>query len=245
MEKKTKTVLAVLCLFVVLLAIGAMMPSKEKEGKETTPQLSVTASPEIHNNTVCLKVTVSGPKEGLNLYLNDPDKNQADWTYVSEQMMEDGVETVYLALAGAIEGIAETPKGGTYTLVIKDVLNLHTYYRENFEFTGAQLSVSSFTPNFALLFYEYYLENLSLTVVNNGDLPAYVGKIEGSIGGLPLEALIGEWVLGGESKTWDVDIIATQGLGEGTYPVTINLRTGLLGGGDILTTYSSTIQVPS
>lgn len=99
--------------------------------------------------------------------------------HVSARQLDDGVEIVQLKMADAYE----TPKGGNYSIAI-----YHGDKRiaeEPFYRIGAYLWITSFEPDFYLQkeksgwfsWTERYMDEMTISYENRGDLPAYVSEI--------------------------------------------------------------------
>jgi len=93
--------------------------------------------------------------------------------HVAVRQLEDGHEIVQLKMADAYE----TPEGGNYSIVIyhedKHIAN------ESFKCIGAYLSITAFEPGFEkyTALKERYMDEMTISYKNIGDLPAYVSEI--------------------------------------------------------------------
>jgi hypothetical protein len=93
--------------------------------------------------------------------------------HVAVRQLEDGHEIVQLKMADAYE----TPEGGNYSIVIyhedKRIAN------ESFKCIGAYLSITAFEPGFEkyTALKERYMDEMTISYKNIGDLPAYVSEI--------------------------------------------------------------------
>jgi hypothetical protein len=246
---------------VILLNLGA--PTTPSGTTTTTPQTrtptTTTAPPPSapytvetsvtdHDGTTCIQVTVHGKKEWLTqgwltLYLSDPSRNTVDQAYIFEGDMADGAETKWLALMG-VGGYKTTAEPGTYTLRILDLYG-NVVYGEEFTFTGARVSVVSCDPVFETYYgIGCYLDKLTITARNDGDLPAYISGVHVSIDDKEGSGFADATGLSGEIFTVEADYFSMGPFSEGAYTLTLRMETGLLGG-EVLTTYTTTIEVPS
>jgi len=137
----------------------------------------------------------------IGLYLYDSNLDQIDAGSISFTAMEDGSETYLLQLAG----MWETPMSGTYSLVVKSTFpQRKPLYTKDFAFSGADVSVTSCDITDWTYWHsgDYTLQELSVDVSNDGDLPAYVDKILINIDGKDDYIFAFEpCILPGESKT--------------------------------------------
>lgn len=242
MESKTRNIIVgtVIIIVVMCIAVAILGPS--------APEYKVETSVADHGGATCIQATVRGESGGLTLYLSDPSKNTVDQTYISDGEMADGVETKYLALMGPIGGVGTTATPGTYNLTI---VNLHgdTVHKEEFTFGGANVSIIGCDPIYEYLEYVgYYLDRLTITGRNDGDLTAYIGGVYVSINGQEGSSLIGAGDvtdLGGGDFTVEAKNFFLGPFSEGTYTMTLTMRTEPLGGGEVLATYTTTIDVTS
>ena len=93
--------------------------------------------------------------------------------HVAARQLEDGHEIVQLKMADPYE----TPEGGNYSIVIyhedKRIAN------ESFKCIGAYSSITAFEPGFEkyTALKERYMNEMTISYKNIGDLPAYVSEI--------------------------------------------------------------------
>lgn len=195
-----------------------------------------------------MRVVLEGEEDNYNLTLSGPSKDTIATASVSLLEMADGRESVLLPMVTEVERFS-SPEPGTYTLVIGDSAG-NVVYRESFTYSGADLSVKSWgPPEFSREWGGYWLENVPVTVVNNGALPAYVTDLEITIDGEKGTGS-GDWlrhspeemvVLPGETDTVHMTDFSLGPLAEGTHSVTYALK-GY--GNETLATHSTEIRVP-
>jgi hypothetical protein len=131
--------------------------------------------------TPLVKVNISGNTDVDVVLLKE--MNEITCEHVAVRQLEDGHEIVQLKMAEAYV----TPEGGNYSIVI--------YYEderiaeESFKSIGAYLSITAFDPSFETHTYstlpnEKYMDEMTISYENLGDLPAYVAEIyfESNIG---------------------------------------------------------------
>jgi hypothetical protein len=158
----------------------------------------------------------------VSLYLSDPNLNQIATDYISDTAMEDGSETSLLRLAS----YKETPIAGIYNLVVKSSYPAQTLYTKGFSFSGADVNATNcaITDWTYWVYSGYYsLEELSVDVRNDGDLPAYAYKILIDIDGEEDYAYVSEpCILPGQSKTITKSFYMS-GILSGTHTVNLTL----------------------
>ena len=169
-------------LYLILLVGLALLLTGLVTACGTTPNSTPPPSPPAEQYVVSssisfsesqpqLRVSVQGPSKSLDLILSDPNKNTIETAHISKDDLLDGAEAVNINMC--IYG--ETPKVGTYTIVVKDSLSDEIYYQDTITFSGADLSITScFGIEFMNLGNEYSIYRMNVLVVNDGDLPAYV-----------------------------------------------------------------------
>lgn len=212
MRNKPKLCLILLVGLALLLAgsvtaCGAT-PNSAPPSSPPAEQYVVSYSISFSESQPQLRVSVQGPSKSLDLILSDPDKNTIGTAHISKDDLLDGAEAVNIGMC--IYG--ETPKVGTYTIVVKDSLSDEIYYQDTITFSGPDLSITSC---FGIEFLgtganEYFILYMNILVVNDGDLPAYVDDAAVYIDGEELTSEMGpmhgflvnnERVNPGESKT--------------------------------------------
>ena len=165
-----------------------------------------------------LKVRVEGEASSLKLMLSNPEGDTST-AYISKDELLDGAEVEKLRMAD----YRETPKAGTYTLIIKKGLAGDTVYQEELTFNGADVNIEKI--KFQTESYEFLgkgvITKISLTISNDGDLPAIFDKMVVIIDGDTSEFLFYEELLPKESR--EVTEPAYISLKEGTYSVTVKL----------------------
>jgi hypothetical protein len=119
-----------------------------------------------------LQISFSATND-LELLLTDPAGVEVDWDYT-----EFGVTGARLRLAG----YGETPPAGRYTLLVKRFLD-ELVDSVTFDFEGARLEVIDVDTFWEYYEYEfiddyYSLEVIDISVINHGDLPAYIDEVE-------------------------------------------------------------------
>jgi len=149
---------------------------------DTTPNSTPPSSPPAEQYVVShsisfsesrpqLQVSVQGPSKSLDLILSDPDKNTIETAHISKDDLLDGAEAVNINMCM----YGETPKVGTYTIIVKDSLGDEIYYQDTMTFSGPDLSITGcFVTEFLRIGNEYIIDHMHILVVNDGDLPAYV-----------------------------------------------------------------------
>jgi len=153
-----------------------------------TAQYEVEYLPVARYNEAVLNVTVRGPPPSGDLVVSlvNPEGIE-DKGEIYRTELEDGIATVEVAMSSYME----TPKPGTYTLVIKDVEYLpykeKTVYTEDLTFKGGKLRIidAKYDVEVVMGTGVLYAE---LTIENEGDLPVFFGVVvktdrkEGTLG---------------------------------------------------------------
>ena len=120
-----------------------------------------------------LPVNVSGPADELALLLTNP-KGKTDIRFISKRELIDNFETVKL-------GMGECPLSeGPYILTVKTVTPEKVIYKKELWFTSPDVSIADAEFTYKITHLGgaygyagyYFLEMTSLTLINNGDLPA-------------------------------------------------------------------------
>ena len=189
-------------LYLILLVGLALLLTGSVTACGTTPNSAPPPSPPAGQYVVSysisfsesrpqLQVSVQGPSKSLDLILSDPDKNTIETAHISKDDLLDGAEAVNINMC--IYG--ETPKVGTYTIVVKDSLSDEIYYQDTITFSGPDLSITScfgieFLGTAVTGVNKYWLYRMNVLVVNDGDLPAYIHNADVYIDG---EELVPEW----------------------------------------------------
>lgn len=120
------------------------------------------------NGSCVVEVTVSGEADCEAVLVKDA--NELDNEYVTERQLEDGREVIMLELTNNYE----TPSGGNFSITIyhdSDQMTSTDFYK-----FGPYLYITNFDPTFDSG-YSDYMEEMSITYENTGDLPAYVSEI--------------------------------------------------------------------
>lgn len=224
-----------------LLIIGIAGCVEEKNSTTSKPELTseykVECSPITEFGTAYLKVKVEGKAKDLKVMLSDPEGSTIDFTLISKDDLIDGIEAVKVAMSRC----GETPKPGTYTLIIKQYFPEKVLYKEELTFSGAKVSVLD--VEFETTFFEYAntynISSLKLLITNNGDLPAIIDKIVIVIDDKESEIpFFFEDIPPKENKVI-IEKPFLSFLDSGTYPVTIKLYSGQIE----LTSYETQIEL--
>jgi hypothetical protein len=128
------------------------------------------------NGIATLEISFSATKD-LTFVLTDPAGIEAGFAYA-----ELGVTGARLWMAG----YGETPPAGEYTLLVKRYEGIVDSIA--FDFEGANLEVTDVDTLWEYYEYEfiedyYSLEGLEISVINHGDLPAYIDEAELKLNG--------------------------------------------------------------
>lgn len=130
------------------------------------------------------------PTEDLYLSLLDPDGLETE----SRLYIKEGVTGAKLKMA---QNYMETPKAGSYTLLVKDSSGKLLSTLPISDFEGAKLSVVDVS-----LYRDYITNTIRIDVVNEGDLPAYIASADVWVNGEHPEAFTDHTVvLPGESAS--------------------------------------------
>jgi hypothetical protein len=164
--------------------------------------------------------------DDVEMRLNDPDGVEVDYQYVDQSE-----RLVYMHLAG----YGMTPKPGTYELLVTPRWAEEIIFRREFTFQGADLFVAEVEMTWDWrLFYE-----VAIAVENNGDLPAYLAggavRIQDEEDSLAYSTTL---IMPGEGETITDEVYVK--IPSGTYPIDITLTDH---GGDIVTSYSGTVEI--
>jgi hypothetical protein len=181
-----------------------------------------------------------------------PDETRGSFNTSSTSLYQSAI---YARLRGKIStwafedtGSQITAEPGTYTVEIVD-LDGNLIYGEEFTFEGAKVSILGIVP--AYVYYEdagYYLDKLTIRCRNEGDLTAYVGGVDISIDGEEWSSPIDPediTYFGGGNFTVEAKDLFIGPFPQGTYRLALAIRTGLLGEGRVLATYTTSINTPS
>jgi hypothetical protein len=125
------------------------------------------------NIFVVIPVSVSGPADELALILTNP-KGETDIRFISKRALIDNFETVKLRMGNA--PLSEGP----YILTVKTVTPEKVIYKTELWFTSPDVSIADAEFTYKITHLGgaygyagyYFLEMTSLTLINNGDLPA-------------------------------------------------------------------------
>ncbi|VUT27906.1 MAG: hypothetical protein SYNGOMJ08_00461 [Candidatus Syntrophoarchaeum sp. GoM_oil] len=128
------------------------------------------------------------------IHVTDPDGVETDF----RKRIENGITGAKLCLAG----YKEIPQAGTYTLIVKDKYGDIIFTKE-ISFIGIDVSITKCTPSWKYYKWsdKYTLDSLTISVKNEGDLPAYIDKADVTIDGKVSSLLLSEVVLPNQDKT--------------------------------------------
>jgi hypothetical protein len=181
-----------------------------------------------HYSTAALQLTFTTTRD-VDLLLTNPDGMEAD----SERIYGWQTET-YLDLAD----YREVPDSGEYTLTVRDGVGT-TIATQTFNFIGTQLTISEVSLTWTYWEYsdEYWLQGMSFSVTNDGDLLAYVAQVRVSLDGKEDSWPMYENVLPSEKKVFQ-PLIYIYDIAPGDKNLTIEL---LDGAGEVIASYSATV----
>jgi len=223
----------VLCAFLLCLTLSPPPKETPRETPKETPQFQLKEWKVINDDGVPkLQIKFSANKSVIKLTLIDPDGVETDWSYV-----ELGVTGAKLRMSD----YGRTPPAGTYTLLIKDILDREVASPLTFNFSRANLKIINVTPTWEYYKYRNYsLTSLAIKVRNTGDLPAYINRGELNIDG-QTETMnyLTECVLPKETRTI-TDSVYISGISPGTYTLTITLKDK---SGTIMATYNTEVTL--
>jgi len=223
----------VLCVFLLCLTLSPPPKETPRETPKETPQFQLKEWKVINDDGVPkLQIKFSANKSVIKLTLIDPDGVETDWSYV-----ELGVTGAKLRMSD----YGRTPPAGTYTLLIKDILDREVTSPLTFNFSRANLKIINVTPTWEYYKYRNYsLTSLAIKVKNTGDLPAYIDKADISINGeIDTMHLLCECILPKETKTV-TDSIYISDISPGNYTLTITLKDT---SDTIMATYSTEVAL--
>jgi len=213
-----------------LLIIGIAGCVEEKNDKISAPELTseykVECSPISGKRvgTAYLKVRVEGKAADLRVNLSNPEGFETGFACISREELIDGSETVKVCM----EARGEMLKAGTYTLVIfrTDMPTRDVVYTEYLKFSAAKVRVIGrvFVVEFDAFTETYRIITLKLSVINEGELPAYIGGGKMVIDDEEYALLFCKGISPKESELI-VSGVHTYEIKSGTYPVTITLHT--------------------
>ena len=216
------------------------------------------------NIFVVIPVNVSGPADELALILANP-KGETDIKFISKRALIDNFETVKLHMGNA--PLSEGP----YILTVKTVTPEKIIYKKELWFTLPDVSIADAEFTYKITHLGgaygyagyYFLEMISLTLINNGDLPAkrdtnaralitLDGKPENmtllarrppSISPYKVDFYPPTYITNGKNKISDYNLHvadAMYGLKKGNYFVTITIP--LIGGETVTLKKALTIE---
>jgi hypothetical protein len=164
--------------------------------------------------------------DDVEMRLIDPDGAEADYEYVDKS-----THAVYMHLAG----YGVTPNPGTYELWVTPRWSEEIIFRREFAFGGADPFVAEVEMTWDWgLFY-----TIAIAVVNSGDLPTYPAG--GTVRIQHVEDLLAYSttpIMPGEGGTITGEVYID--IPSGNYPIDITLTDH---GGDIVTSYSGTVEI--
>ena len=129
-----------------------------------------------------LLVNVSGPSDDLAIILTNPEE-YTDIAYISKEDLIDNFESVRVRMCKS-----GNPPVGTYKLVIKTITPEKVVYKVEAKFTPAVIRITDAYVKFkrtggVYRTLPYYLDEYSITVKNDGELPVKGDGILISING--------------------------------------------------------------
>ncbi|MCK4732526.1 MAG: hypothetical protein KAT65_08710 [Methanophagales archaeon] len=166
------------------------------------------------------------------LQITDPNGIETGGKYI-----ETGITGAKLRLAR----YNENPQAGVYKLIVKE-RHGNIIFTKEISFAGANVSILKCTSfwKYSEWSGEYTLKSLTISVKNNGDLPAYMYNAEVSIGGKVSSIRLSEVVLPNQEKTITKDTYIRD-IPPGKYEMTVTLEDS---SGNVISTYT-TEEVPS
>lgn len=188
----------------------------------TTPEISVEYSVVVEFGSAYLEVKVSGPEQGYEILLFDPDGESVGTAYISSDDMIPGHETVTASMTDIGD---DNPIPGEYLLIVKDSWTDERYYEANPTYEGPEVDIveAEFVTDYDDYFEEGSIDEIILTVNNIGDLPIFAGELKIEVGPEESqESLYGEEILHGEETEISVSPWIRE-LEEGVHPVTLEL----------------------
>jgi P pilus assembly chaperone PapD len=179
---------------------------------------------EYGNTNAALRIRFTA-SDAVYFKLTDPDGMLA-----GTGSAERGVTGAVLAMAGN----CETPKAGTYTLLVdaSDGYQTEQIATQDFDYQGANASVSDLIGTWTVLTGspDYATSNLSFKVSNAGDLPVCISYGECSLGGSPATLSVSGTILPGETKAFSASSsgsIAGISAGQKTFTLTLKDSQGM------------------
>ena len=155
--------------------------------------------------------------DSAEMQLTDPDGVKVDYEYVD--VFEHGV---YMHLAG----YHDTPKVGTYEFVVTAGWPEYQIFSKRFTFNGPDLSITDVHPNWK--YYEnleyYALNDLNITVKNNGDLPIYPDEAEIKIDGERDDMYLSHPTIMPNEEKSITDSAYIIGISPGEYTLTVTIK---------------------
>jgi hypothetical protein len=135
---------------------------------ERETEFSLKSWEVIDDNGVPTLVIPFSASDEVRVELKNP-----EGVLTSGKRIEKGVSEAKMDLAG----YREIPKAGRYTIVVKDKQG-NTLFAKEISFTGAKVLILECTPTWKGKRGKYTLDTLTISVKNEGDLPAYIGVVE-------------------------------------------------------------------
>lgn len=186
------------------------------------------------SGVAALQISFSATKD-LKLLLTDPAGVQVGFKYA-----ELGVTGACLRMAG----YGETPPAGEYTLLVKRYDELVDSIA--FDFEGANLEVTDVDTLWEYHEYEfledhYSLEEVEISVINHGDLPAYVDEATLKLNGETKKLyFFNGAVLPEQEETFTESIIFMYDIAPGRYELTLKIKDSA---GETLASYSGNVKL--
>ena len=211
------TIIAVI-LFTALL-VGPPKPTFKLTGWEVTT-----------NAVVSIEFTYTTDKS-VEVVLINPKGEETDVVYLSKEATRGKISMTPFGV---------TPIPGTYRMIVTYLGSKVAEY--NLTFVGAKISIGeiSFVWKYYEWLKEYNLENLSIEIVNDGDLPAYVGRVSVRIDEEEINGFVMDWINPGRALISE-EFIFWLTKPAGTYTVMIQVEDGR---GNILAEKMTSITVP-
>lgn len=178
------------------------------------------ARDEYGNTNAALRIRFTS-SDALSFKLTDPDGMLA-----GTGSAERGVTGAVLAMARNYE----TPKAGTYTLLVDaygDGYQTAQIATQTFDYQGANAVVSDLSGTWTVSTssQDYATSNLSFKVSNTGDLPVCISQGECSLGGSPVTLSVSGTILPGETKTFSASTSGSiSGISAGQKTFTLTLK---------------------
>jgi hypothetical protein len=178
-------VVAIAAIFTVLL----MVPSK--------PKFELLNWDVVANGALSIEFVYSTDK-AVEVVLIDPSGREVGYVWLSAEASRNSIR---MAPYGT------TPIPGIYRMIVK--YQGERIAEEQFRFVGARILVGKVSLDWDEnrtrhynLTREYYLKRISIEIVNDGDLPAFVNSIRAMIDGEEISAIVGKEVMRKPVEGW-------------------------------------------